>query len=268
MKMKSIMKKILEKSPFHSPFNKGGKEGGFEPVLLLLLLTLSSCGTFGQGGNNSQGSEEIIANPYLATFDATEGEDFHKFPITNNTNTALTITQISFSNNYCNAFSFFNLVDENENFIGNGTPQPNYRLPPNSKIYVQTRFSPFGCSLKRDYETALNVYFRNTRGETGSFDYTLRSEGIPPSTGASEETCTIVEVDEEELNCNVSGQPSAGTYYLRDKSHRAPNLICLPPLMTFISKERKLFLPRRNLMRALSKRQSNLTKAEDVPILT
>lgn len=186
-------------------------------TLFLLIAALSACGTFAGSSDNSNGSQGIDFQASIASFNAESGNTlYHNFPVNNYTTKPLTIKRVVFENNLCNAFSLFNVLNEEGRFVS--PTADNYVVPSNTGIQLQVKFQPTACSLN-SYETVMRVYYENESNVNETFAFTLRSEGIPPESGQSEDCSQFVQPEVQA--CEIYGSPSPGDYFITVTNMRA-----------------------------------------------
>lgn len=189
---------------------------GVKCLVALICLLFASCGTFyGEGSTNSAGPEIIDTDAFRATFDASLGEESSIFfPIANNSQTSISITNISFSNNLCGSFSFINITDESNAVLLSASELLQLDVLPGKTIHVNIRFTPETC-IHQDYVTTLYVYHTDSNDDFFRSAALLHSKGVAPNSGEEIVTCDDSGQDREFEETFLSQIPEPGEYYLR-----------------------------------------------------
>jgi hypothetical protein len=188
----------------------------------IFALSLTQClgGATSTGGERSTG-DDIFNDPSFS-FDASSGNLVTQLlPIPNTSSSSMILTNVSLTNNLCNAFSVIQIENSQQNILARAGEPVFIEVLPGQTVYARLRFSPIYCPQFNQYQTKVNID-KNINGTNIRDYYNLNVTGVAP-----EQTVELDSCPEEELNPDEyiplirSGVPCAGTYYLKVESMQA-----------------------------------------------
>lgn len=187
-------------------------------MVLFLFLSFASCSTFFGDSTNSTGDSFIDVDSQQIDFSSAVGyTTYQSIKFTNNAESAVTIINVVFRDNNCGDFALYSITRPSGTEVVGQGEVISATVTSGSYVNINVSYSRSSC-IYTDYETTLYVYFTDGTTTSDATATLIPHEGEAPVVPVS---CDTYERVTGFTDLTTSGQPDAGTYYLRVDRMRA-----------------------------------------------
>lgn len=184
----------------------------------VLSLAMASCSTFFGDSTNSTGDSFIDVDSQQIDFSSAVGyTTYQSIKFTNNAESAVTIINVVFRDNNCGDFALYSITRPSGTEVVGQGEAISATITSGSYVNINVSYTRSSC-IHTDYETTLYVYFTDGTTTSDATATLVPHEGEAPIEPIS---CDTYERATGFTDLTTTGQPDAGTYYLRIDRMRA-----------------------------------------------
>lgn len=187
-------------------------------MVLFLFLSFANCSTFFGDSTNSTGDSFIDVDSQQIDFSSAVGyTTYQSIKFTNNAESAVTIINVVFRDNNCGDFALYSITRPSGTEVVGQGEAISATVTSGSYVNINVSYSRSSC-IYPDYETTMYVYYTDGTTTSQATAILIPHEGEAPPEVVS---CDTYERAIGFTDLTTSGQPDAGTYYLRIDRMRA-----------------------------------------------